>query len=165
MFILISTLWFCSQFFGLKAQLDVTLLDFVFESYDPDYFKDMEIITWNNDIDINMTVIDYMPLEAELRIQIIGATMGEYKVPTGIDWKFSLCEGLNEPIIMRMMMSYLVPPIDDCPPELGTYSGSYKFDDFRTFPDSFPPNNYLTITSIYTSEKTLLEMRSYVSTR
>ncbi|XP_034933923.1 uncharacterized protein [Chelonus insularis] len=165
MFILISTFLLCSQFLISKADLEVILLDFKFEYYDLDYFKDMDSDVWGNEIFINVTITNFLPEEAELRLQVIGATMGEYIVPTGIDFLYSLCAGLKEPNIMTSAINYLEPPLDDCPPKPGSYVADATFDDFSTFPENFPPNNYFVNTTVFTPEKIFLEMHAYVSTR
>lgn len=54
--------------------------------------------------------------DCQVTFKIVGLSMGEYTLPTGVELHMELCEVTNEPIILAPFIFTLFPT-KVCPPE------------------------------------------------
>ncbi|KAG8035597.1 hypothetical protein G9C98_001025, partial [Cotesia typhae] len=88
--------------------------------------------------------------------QLLGASMGEYVIQTGLDLVIDLCEMINEPIILNYILRVSGFSADDCPPSPGIY-GCQEFSvPTDILPDGFTPNKYLIVGEYLYGEEKLL---------
>ncbi|XP_057338881.1 uncharacterized protein LOC130676573 isoform X1 [Microplitis mediator] len=92
----------------------------------------------------------------KVRLVIMGASMGEYVVSTGIDQTMELCDLIEEPIMAGPNLKLLGFSEDHCPPLPGNYgTQDYVFTSTR-FPDTIIPNQYLMNMTLSYEDKLLL---------
>ncbi|XP_057330033.1 uncharacterized protein LOC130670621 [Microplitis mediator] len=150
----------------IEAQggLDIVVEDANCPFYDKEYFTEPEtFITDQNSLVVNITIIKSLPIEAQGHLALIGASMGEYVVSTGIDQEMDMCDILQEPIMTGPLFKVLGFSEDDCPPEVGVYGTEGYVIPTDTLPDGFPPNKYMVNTTLSYDEKPLLVCQMFAN--
>ncbi|XP_044589747.1 uncharacterized protein LOC123268587 [Cotesia glomerata] len=87
---------------------------------------------------------------------IIGASLGEYVVNTGIDIQMPLCDMINEPVILGPLLRVFGFREDNCPPKMGVYGSEGYTLSTATFPDDFPRNQYKSLFELTIEGKKLI---------
>ncbi|XP_034943667.1 uncharacterized protein [Chelonus insularis] len=151
--ITIAIVFASNQFQTTKADLSIVSYDVECPIADPEYFKDIEVYIENegrdNEFFINFTLIKILPADAMITLKMIGASMGEFVVSTGIDFTVKACSAVDEPIFGQHIYRQLGINEEECPSPPGVYGGSHvNLVSLDTLPDTFPPNDYkITLTS------------------
>ncbi|XP_057330034.1 uncharacterized protein LOC130670622 isoform X1 [Microplitis mediator] len=146
-----------TQSFGTQGTLHLVLEDAMCTAYDEEYFLEPE--TYVNDENawvVNMTLIKPLSIETQGYFSLTGASMGEYVVNTGIEVQMSLCDFIEEPIIMGRVLQAFGLSVDDCPPKIGPYGTEGYIFPTDTLPDEFPPNKYMVEFGLSYEEKPLI---------
>ncbi|XP_034947863.1 uncharacterized protein [Chelonus insularis] len=130
----------------IQAELSIVSFDVDCPTVNPEYFSNVEIYLLDegrdNEYFVNFTLIKTFPPGTQTHFKMIGATMGEYKVPTGFDIAMPSCASVSEPIIGNRIFESL--GIKSCPVQPGTYSSSkLTVIETATLPDTFPANKYV----------------------
>ncbi|CAD6221164.1 GSCOCG00005065001-RA-CDS [Cotesia congregata] len=107
------------------------------------------------------SIIKQFPPETQTHFQILGASMGEYVVQTGLEVQMKLCEILDEPIIMGPILHLLGFVETDCPPSPGVYGNQGCSIPMELMPDHFMPNKYLVIGEVLFEEEKLVVVHIY----
>ncbi|XP_057330803.1 uncharacterized protein LOC130671114 isoform X2 [Microplitis mediator] len=116
---LLITLVVITQSFGIQGAIDVVFEDTDCPFYDKEYFLEPEaFVNDQNALFSNITIIKRLPIETEARFTILGASMGEYVVSTGIDQTVDLCDLIEDPILAGPFLSAIGFSEDHCPPEI-----------------------------------------------
>ncbi|XP_057337658.1 uncharacterized protein LOC130675810 [Microplitis mediator] len=154
---LLITLVVITQSFGIQGAVNVVFEDIDCPVYDKEYFLEPEVFVDNhNSLVSNFTIIKLLPEEAQARLAIIGASMGEYVVSTGIDQTMELCDLIEEPIMAGPALKLLGFSEDHCPPEPGNYgTEDYVFTPER-LSETTIPNQYLMNMTLSYEDKLLL---------
>ncbi|XP_034941237.1 uncharacterized protein [Chelonus insularis] len=160
--IAVTIIYTANQLLNTEAELSIVSYDVTCPKADPVYFRDIEVYIEDegkdNEFFINFTLIKKLPAEATHTLKMIGASMGEFVVATGIDFTITLCEAFTEPIFGERMYRQLGLNVDECPAVPGVYGGSHiNLVDKDSLPDTFPPNDYKMIVSAQVEEHILFE--------
>ncbi|KAG8035596.1 hypothetical protein G9C98_001024, partial [Cotesia typhae] len=81
-----------------------------------------------------------------LEFHVLGVSMGEYLIQTGIDFEMSLCDMFNEPVILGPK---------------GVYETESYTVPIELMPDEFKPNKYLGILELRHEDKELAVVYVY----
>ncbi|XP_057340422.1 uncharacterized protein LOC130677600 [Microplitis mediator] len=154
---LLITLVVITQSFGIQGAIDVVFEDSLCPFYDEEYFLEPDVFVDNhNSLVSNVTIIKLLPEETQSRLVIMGASMGEYVVSTGIDQTMELCDLIEEPIMAGPNLKLLGFSEDHCPPLPGNYgTEDYVFSPER-YSEKIIPNQYMMNMTLSYEDKLLL---------
>ncbi|KAK0182471.1 hypothetical protein PV327_000611 [Microctonus hyperodae] len=144
---------------GKNAELTVVYEDVIFPIINEKYFGMVDVfLTEDNLIAGNFSIKQSLPESAICHLYMLGDSMGEYVVPSGLDAEMTLCEMINEPIVLGSVLKVFGFDKDECPPKSGFYGNEgYKIPT-ENFPDSFTPNKYLFILELYTPDEPIITL-------
>ncbi|KAK0164377.1 hypothetical protein PV328_003013 [Microctonus aethiopoides] len=141
----------------LRAELVIVYEDVIFPIINEKYFGMVDAyLTEDNRIAGNFSIIQSLPESAVCHIYMLGDSMGEYVVPSGLDAEMTLCEMINEPIVLGNLLKVFGFNKDECPPKAGFYGNEGYMVPTTNFPDSFTSNKYLFIIELYTSDEAII---------
>ncbi|CAD6232570.1 GSCOCG00006955001-RA-CDS [Cotesia congregata] len=151
-----------AQFFSVQGDFVVLLKDIDCPLFNEEYFTEPDTyIDDNNAIFFNTTIVkEFLPL-TQGYLGIIGASLGEYVVNTGIDVEMTLCDMMNEPVIMGPLLRVFGFSDDNCPPKPGVYGSEGYTLPTATFPDDFPRNQYKAVFKLTNEDEELIILNIY----
>ncbi|KAG8042008.1 hypothetical protein G9C98_007316 [Cotesia typhae] len=153
---------FASQFLSTQGAYDILIEDVVIVAYSKEYFTEPDAyVDDTNAIVVNVSLIKRPPTAAQGHFALVGASMGEYVIDTGIDVTLNLCDMFNEPIMIGPFFAALGFDPDNCPPDVGVYGTNGYRLRMDTLPDDFPPNQYRVTLEILYEEEELLHIQVF----
>ncbi|XP_015110696.1 uncharacterized protein LOC107036942 [Diachasma alloeum] len=155
------------HFSGIEAQLELYYEDIVIETIDPEYIKDPEahINTDSDDEDsifVNFTIIKPLPTTAQGHLELIGASMGEYVMPTGFVFDMDICDLIDEPVLIGPFLKSIGFTPEDCPPPTGVYTTTEYRPPMEELPPELRPNKYKVIFDMTDDDTIMLRVVFYV---
>ncbi|CAG5099454.1 Protein of unknown function [Cotesia congregata] len=143
--------------FSKQGAYDLIIEDVTTAEYSEEYLNEPDIYVDDNfKLVINLTIVKQFPSTTAGRLSLMGASMGEYVVDTGIDVTMNFCEFVEEPIVIGPLFQAIGFDPNHCPPDVGVY-GTENYEPITEgMPDDFPPNMYRTVLDIYTEEQKIL---------
>ncbi|XP_057337407.1 uncharacterized protein LOC130675633 [Microplitis mediator] len=159
-----TTIFLIVQFLSIQGAMVIVLEDVVCPIFSEEYFTEPDTyLDEHNGLVLNFTIIKTFPEATQGHFALVGASMGEYIVNTGIDVQMDLCDMLEEPIILGRFLRVFGFSEDNCPPKIGVYGSEGYEIPTDTLPDDFPPNKYLAIFEILGEGKSLIVAHIYFS--
>ncbi|CAD6234273.1 GSCOCG00007708001-RA-CDS [Cotesia congregata] len=145
------------QLLSVQGAYDLIIEDVTTAEYSEEYLNEPDIYVDDNfKLVINLTIVKQFPSTTAGRLSLMGASMGEYVVDTGIDVTMNFCEFVEEPIVIGPLFQAIGFDPNHCPPDVGVY-GTENYEPITEgMPDDFPPNMYRTVLDIYTEEQKIL---------
>ncbi|XP_074107533.1 uncharacterized protein LOC141532860 [Cotesia typhae] len=98
-----------TQFIGIKGAIEIIIEDVLCPIFNEEYVTEPHVyIDVNNRAFVNFSIIKQLPPDVQLEFHVLGVSMGEYLIQTGIDFEMSLCDMFNEPVILGpKVLNYL----------------------------------------------------------
>ncbi|XP_034943697.1 uncharacterized protein [Chelonus insularis] len=135
-----------------ESEFELTFYDIDITEISSEYVSNVEayVNDDNSGFFLNFTLIKRFPDTARLLYKLLGSSMGEYIMPTGMNIDTGLCE-VFEPNyrLIGDQIEQIGINGDNCPPSPGTYTAENIALSSENLPDVFPPNNYVAIIKLY----------------
>ncbi|KAH0546938.1 hypothetical protein KQX54_016274 [Cotesia glomerata] len=91
------------QLIGIQGILEINIEDALCQTFSKEYFTEPDVY-----IDVNN--------QAFARFHLLGASMGEYVIQTGLDFEMGFCGMFDEPVILAPNLKLFGFVATDCPP-------------------------------------------------
>ncbi|KAH0539194.1 uncharacterized protein LOC123259226 [Cotesia glomerata] len=145
------------QLLSVQGTYDLIIEDVTVPEYNEEYLNEPDVyIDDNLKVVVNLTIIKQFPSTSVGRVWLMGASMGDYVVDTGIDVTMDFCELVEEPIVIGPLFQAIGFDPNHCPPDVGVY-GTDSYEPLTEgMPDDFPPNVYRMAIDIHTQEQKIL---------
>ncbi|KAK0085979.1 hypothetical protein PV325_004095 [Microctonus aethiopoides] len=100
-----------------KAAVDVFFEDFEAVYVDEKYFSKPDCyFTDDKEMNLNLTILKRFSDNAQGSLNMLGLSMGEYVLPSGLDIEMKFCEMIDEALVMGPILKMLGIESDNCPP-------------------------------------------------
>ncbi|CAD6230917.1 GSCOCG00006883001-RA-CDS [Cotesia congregata] len=155
---------FTVQFFGVKGALEIIIEDIVYPVFNKEYLIEPDVyVNADNQVFINFTIVKSLPIETQSSFELLGASLGEYVIHTGIEQQMGLCEMIDEPVIVGPLLQMVGFRKFDCPPPPGIYKKENIEIPMELMPDEMTPNKYLISWELMYKEEKLLVVMIYIN--
>ncbi|KAH0561651.1 uncharacterized protein LOC123265603 [Cotesia glomerata] len=152
-----------AQFFGVKGALEIVIEDIVCPFFSKEYLTEPDVyVNADNQVFLNFSIVKSFPTETQSYFQLLGASMGEYVIHTGLELQMSLCEMLDEPIIVGPILQIVGFDKPNCPSPPGVYGNENIEIPMELMPDEVIPNKYLISWELTYKEEKLLVIMIYI---
>ncbi|CAG5092644.1 Protein of unknown function, partial [Cotesia congregata] len=142
--------------------IEIILEDVLCPTFNKEYLTEPDVyLDANNQAFVNFSIIKQFPPDVQVRFHLLGASMGEFVIETGIDVEMGLCEIFGEPVIMGPLLKLYGFVAADCPPSPGVYGNQGYNTPMELMPDDFIPNKYLSIVEFSYEEEKLIIVYTY----
>ncbi|XP_033231346.1 uncharacterized protein LOC117182307 [Belonocnema kinseyi] len=165
-------LFFLSFFFVLQYShvkgIEVDYIAAELENISEEYFlKENTFAYVDSDRDppcviSNVTIIKDIPDEVQVRLTAYGFSMGEYRVPVGMEYTSPFCELYKEELFLAPAMEGVGFHENACPPLAGTYINTGYVGDSSKYPEAFPRNQYLISLEMTLDDEPIIALKLYV---
>ncbi|CAD6244324.1 GSCOCG00013345001-RA-CDS [Cotesia congregata] len=152
------------QLIGVQGAVEIIIEDVLFPTFSKEYLTEPDVyVDVNNQLFANFSIVKQFPPDAQVHFEILGASMGEYVIETGIEIQMSLCEMKDEPVILNPILGMFGLSVSDCPHPVGVYGNQNIEIPMELLPDEFIPNKYLVVGEFLNEEEKLLVLMIYIT--
>ncbi|CAD6232566.1 GSCOCG00006953001-RA-CDS [Cotesia congregata] len=152
------------QLIGIQGTVEIIIEDAFCSSFSEEYITEPDVyVDVNNRVFVNFSIVKQFSPDAQFHFKILGASMGEYVIQTGLEIQMSLCEMKDEPVILAPVLQMFGFREDECPPSVGVYGNENIEIPMELLPDEFIPNKYLGIGELLYEEEKLVVIMLYIT--
>ncbi|XP_011303577.1 uncharacterized protein [Fopius arisanus] len=159
----ITLTFFAVHLLGIQAKLNVYFENFYVDEVDSNYIRDAEVdintdSEYDNTIFVNFTIVNPLPKTTKAYLEVIGMSMGEFVLPTGLFFDMDMCSLDDEPVLLGPFFDSLGFTSENCPPENGVYTSLHYEVPTDELPSEIHTNKYKIIFKFADDGKTIISL-------